>query len=65
VSPVKGVERHCRACHLKRARRKVVDIGDPDIRTERKAQTGATGAKEELILRWQARIATRDVQMPM
>ena len=55
-----GVERHCRAGHLERPRREVVDIGDADIRTELEAQTGAAGAEEELILRWQARIATRD-----
>ena len=57
-----GVVWHRRASHLERSRRERVDIGDTRVRTEREAEATAPGSEEELILRRQARISTRDAQ---
>src|SRR5215472_12246212 len=56
------VERHGRSSQLDRSGRQIVDIGNANIRTERKVQPAASGAKQELIISWQAGIASRNAE---
>ena len=57
-----GVIRHGRAGHLEGAWRQRVDVGDADVGADSVGQPGAAGAEQELVLRRQARIATRNRQ---